>query len=764
MAEKSFYKSLKDIAIYQSIKDKAFYQLLKEYWEEGGRLGSNAKYAQTLWNKVLDISKVFKSQDVQGEDLASFIKEKGYELILENVYGYDLDILKESPQGRLQIEFYRNLPKWYLHNGDDCVICYGFDDHYKLMIKNGFGISRDETLLFERDTSKWSTNDQGLVISDKSIHVIVDKKDPNTAFEIEWQAIEKVIYKEEIFYFSIHGDSEVPINWNYFFKGDFPGTERCENLANILTKLAQIVDIVPDAFELYEAGKVDEALATCESLISSENVDEQYNGHYCKGYILYKTEEAKKKEGMDADKLSIAQKELETAYKLTSDESRKSIIQYLLGFVKAYQDDFSARDSFILGMESTDNDIRESSYEVLNNIEDSDSYEEVWDNYVTILPYKDRQFIMPVKDKDIGGCVADGIDVFRMSNIPSCIKFPIGHPIANQLYIGHPYNPSLYFPYEESEESFFVDKVHELCYLLQCLGAEEIDITSIKGKTVEEISNNSIGVKGSADIKAFSGDGNVQMSKNLQSQGNDKRKQTMKMTFDPTTKPFVPNGLVWYEEQPKWRHLVQSRMQGNMLAWSEFVSSSSTRFVSDAQKKDITANARYLWAKVHADVNVEANSQLKRTEDTEWKIEVRFRSTKLLEEAPAQKQVEAAPVDKQIETKVQAQQPTLSDDEAKYLDEVKFCLEDDGQIDAKERTFLERIRNRYSITPERATEIEEMALPKQTNDEQEYLDAVKDALVDGEISPRGRRLLDRLRDSFGISEERAEQLENTVMK
>ena len=75
--------------------------------------------------------------------------------------------------------------------------------------------------------------------------------------------------------------------------------------------------------------------------------------------------------------------------------------------------------------------------------------------------YKSRKLLMPIDDHRIAGCVAEGIDVFRMSNIPSCIKFPVGHPVSGQLYIGHPFKPELYVPYETYEETFFVDKVPE---------------------------------------------------------------------------------------------------------------------------------------------------------------------------------------------------------------------------------------------------------------------------------------------------------------
>lgn len=740
------------------MNEQAFNTLICNYWEQGFSTANASDWKQAVDN-YLSINSI-QNPGFKAKDVSAWFSKNGYEGILSNIYGFDVKALKKSPQGQVILEFYHHLPEWYIPNGGDCCICYGYSDQEKSTVKNGYGVARNETLLFQRDTSFWSSNNQGLVITDQGLHVVPDNDDASQSFLLEWQAIEQVSYQETQFYFTMHGGGEAHLEWKMFYKGGFPGTQVCQNLANVLMSLAQIVAVVPDAWELYSSGKIDEALESCDSLISSGDVSEQINGHFTKGRILYEVEGAKgNSDLMDSAKLAEAQKELETAYNLDTDDDEKAIIQYWLAPVKLYQGDITARKSFILGMEASDNDIKDDAYDSLQSLENIDAVKDIWDNYVAERTYKERKFIMPVKDKDIAGCVTDGITVFRMSNIPSCIKFPIGHPIANQLYIGHPYNPQLYVPYEESEDLFFVDKVHELCYLLECLGAEEISITSVKGKSVDEMNNISANVSGSADVKLFSGEGGVQQSGSSQTQTKDLKQRTMKMVFEPTRKPYVPDNLIWYEEQPQWKRLVQSRINGNMLEYNEFVSSSSTKFVSNSEKKDITAGARYLWMKVHTDVDTETNTQLKDTEDTQWKVEVRFRSKDKLTEQEPHQQVEDKTASVNKDSNVG---PSLSEGESKYLEEVKFCLEDGGEIDASARKFLERLRKRYEITPERAEVIEAMAQPKLSDDEQEYLDAVKDVLADGEMSPRDRKLLNRLRVSLDISEERAKELESSV--
>ena len=52
--------------------------------------------------------------------------------------------------------------------------------------------------------------------------------------------------------------------------------------------------------------------------------------------------------------------------------------------------------------------------------------------------------------------------------------------------------------------------------------------------------------------------------------------------------------------------------------------------------------------------------------------------------------------------------------------------------------------------------------PQLTDDEKEYLEAVRECKEEGRIIERDRRMLERLRRSLGLSEERAGELESIV--
>ena len=85
---------------------------------------------------------------------------------------------------------------------------------------------------------------------------------------------------------------------------------------------------------------------------------------------------------------------------------------------------------------------------------------------------------------------------------------------------------------------------------------------------------------------------------------------------------------------------------------------------------------------------------------------------------------------------------------------------EDGEIGPRERKSLERARVRLGISESRAAEIEaSVSTPKLTNEEKEYHEEVKAVLEDGEIGPRERKSLERVRIRLGISEERTKEIE-----
>ena len=148
-----------------------------------------------------------------------------------------------------------------------------------------------------------------------------------------------------------------------------------------------------------------------------------------------------------------------------------------------------------------------------------------------------------------------------------------------------------------------------------------------------------------------------------------------------------------------------------------------------------------------ANVNYNATSDttFSKREDTEWSIQVTFK-----------------PLNEFGNKSAVTNPNTLSSDEHEYIEEFKACLSDNnGSISNSQRRLLEKMRKSLGISESRSIELESMcSVPELTDDEKEYLGEYKECLNDGgTITPSERRLLERLRKSLGISEERAKEIE-----
>lgn len=634
---------------------------------------------------------------------------------------------------------------------------------YNIYYRN-FGCDQNEIVLFVRDTSLWNDGNQGLVITDNAIYRLPDNDYPNDIYKYPWSNILSVTYNEKNDRFIIEIKDEYGVYECFLIsyeisKPEGVSKQTFKDVALVLNKCAQMVECtIKNYIDYWNDGNYEAAIQICEELINDGNDD--FNIRYCLMDSRFAIATDKYNKAVDSN----SEYNLEAEYDLYKNEvhrliedcenlykgkeikdGNKSVLLILIGkmYGKCCEYEHS-RKCFILAMEydKKENDLEylKKETELLSEVEGE--LKESWDERTTKLEYKDRKFLMPIADKDIAGCVVDGIDVFRMSNIPSCIKFPIGHPISAQLYIGHPFKNELYVPYETSEEVFFVDKVHELCYLLQCLGAEEISITSIKGKSVDELYNSSSRVDVNASYKVVSGD----VSVNNQRSGNDSMTnnshRTMYLRFDPMNMPYLPKGgLIWYNEQPEWQRLVNSRLNGNLLEYSEKLTTAQTRFTSSNEIDNVKVNAKILWLKAGVDVDKNMNKEFKENIDTTWQIDVKFRSIRELKGGASNSS-------------------SLTNDEQEYLEEVKACLEEEGSISERERRLLDKFRAKLGMSKERAEELEKMCnAPALTEDEQEYLDEYKLRMEDGVIDEKDRKRLDRLKNILDISDERANEIE-----
>ena len=389
------------------------------------------------------------------------------------------------------------------------------------------------------------------------------------------------------------------------------------------------------------------------------------------------------------------------------------------------------------------------------NKEREENYKKYVNNFKG-LPLQDRNIITVSNTDKL--FKSDHITLLNIGQLPA-INFPMSHPKVNQTYIAHPYKTDSYLPIENYDYELLNDRLNEFFYILQCLGATSITFETIEEENKEEKNHSNLKAEAEAKTKIAGGKLGVEYDSLMNSSLRNYLKMERTQTFDPEKRPYIPKDVVWFPNEFSWQRLAQQRLNGNFLTHNEVLSSSQTQTLSSSEIVDVNAELKMLFTSVRAGVHYQEEKEIKQNRDFSCRISVEFKPMK---EFPEDTEIIDITAEEVTQTPIQL--PASNDNEARYLEEIHFMLEDDGVIDERERTILERIRERYNITPERAKELEAQAIAGQelTSEEQEYLSEYKNSLQDGAISEKERRLLNRLAMALGISEERVKELEGNL--
>ena len=738
--------------------------LEKTYYDEFSK--SFGKYGNGIPSEEWDrLSKVRKGLDITLKRSKEIIEAvQNHVRITESESANDANMLSIFKRGVMSLLRH--------HNNNDCLIL-NISDSDKGNVRNNFGLELDEQILWVRDTSFWSNKNQGLVITDKQIVYIPDNDKPDDRLNIEFNDIQHVEYREMSLFVWNYQNEYCQLGLGLFFKDTTESNELiadAKTLANVLTNMAKSVGHV----------ETETVFDRMNSLMSEENYDEVVdcakevvsdvgndNDTKCIAY-MYLSEALSKKGEKDSHKgmnsyMRDAIEACDQAMELCEDEDpyRYTIFKQK-GEIEQMADDVrSARNCFIAAMDSDDFDLKKdakNSYELLTREISSDKSSFLNDDY------NKRKFLFTVSnDKQIPGCYdkEDNVQwIFSLGLIPDYINFPVGHPQPNTLYIGHPLKPGVYIPFENATEQLFMEKVRELCYLAQCLGAVEIKFKRIKGLDVSNSESSCVERSGEAGRKFLNVGGSLGVSGSETNTYSSKDGVELVQCYSPIKKPFCPEGMVWYDSDPTWQTLVKQRLNGNILSYVEHVSSSETTTVSSSQLMSLKASLGFLVAKASGSYDSKTDKTFSKTEETEWEIDMQFKPLQDFDDANASNGQAVAQI-------AQTQNSELSEDELAYKEEVEFCLEDASEIDAHSRKFLERKRQKLGISEARAKELEDMVTASQlsfTDEEKEYMEALDDVIEDGAIPNNVRRLLERERRSLGISEERAKELEDIKCK
>lgn len=633
-------------------------------------------------------------------------------------------------------------------NTSDLCIYPSIPNDAKYKLRFNFALDLDEEILYMRDSSFWDSRNQGLIVTDCKIVCIPDNDNMEDRVIIRWEDVDYVEYKDECLYFFGYGDRDnnCPIHISHFLKDPSELTKEWggDILSRIFTRMAktQVAESTDDILartaqeydKLIEEGKDDEALQL------ALNFREEQQNVFFTPYIAW----AYHRKGQDKKAFQILDEDIA---ELAEDNLRqKSNLAYLKYSI--YEDsgnELEARKTCLYVMRNAPSDLMNDSDISIQEDATNDfaKYEDYFVQHFLEQPYNERKLIVPVKSySDLSQKTLSVIDI---NNLPA-IHFPMGHPVANQLYVGHPYIPSNYIPFENYELTFIEDKVREFCQIMQYLGATEINIECINTSSSNRDTN--LQQKGSGGVNYNSASGEAERNRTNKFLEDISQSINLHQKFYPKSKPMLPPDLVWYAHEPSWQRLYNQRMQGALMEHEERIETKKSQVVENSELKHISAEVKWLFVEANGNWEQSMEKKFEAHDNAILAIHVKFAPLGSLQNETASQQ----PI---LENKKE-----LTTKEEEYLEELKACLEEDGEITSKERRLLDRLRNRLGISVERAEELEKSLQEIQlTKEEKEYLEEYQACLEEGEISSKERRLLDRLRDKLGISEERAKEIE-----
>lgn len=617
--------------------------------------------------------------------------------------------------------------------------------------RNNFKIPYEENIFYVRDTSFWSVKNQGLVITDVSIYMVPDNDQPDDLYILNWEDIVRVTYKENILFFwreqDVKTDDAVGVPLNWFAKGTYNPQTLGNALADYFTHLAKLAEPQADPLfgevsKLCEQHNFDEAIEQIK-----QRIDENPSPFYY--YLIGDTMSRKAnfaletgEEELNSQTRKDAIINYTKAMELCDPNSGLSVlIRHGRGLIEGLMGEYiKAREDLLSVMSLDDVDFKdqnESAKETFPMVDNE------FAKQFQSLDYAQRKALMVVdKYTELG---QKQIQVLSKEMANKYLKFPVGHPHSNQLYIAHPLINDYYLPFEDYQLKFVEDQVREYCELAQALGATEINVQCLNDKqsgSQKDVTKNINGTAGGKKIK-LNGEYHEDFSNHL----IDSIRQSIEMhqTYSPAQSPYVPDGLVWYQQMPSWQHLVKQRMNGGLNSHEEKLQTQKSQVVDGNELKQIKGEVKTLLKNAGIDFDKKENSKFQLQENATLSIKIKFAPLEQLQ----------GNVIRNVKQSV-----TLSAEEQNFLDEVKFCLEENDTLSDTDKRYLDRKRTKLGLSPERAEEIIQMCLPVLSAEEQEYMDTFHELVATAEdMSPKIRRILDREAERLGISEERKAELE-----
>lgn len=512
------------------------------------------------------------------------------------------------------------------------------------IIRERFGISALEDIFFLRDTSSWCTIESGTAITQEGIYLL-DKEGSGV---INWNIIQRVEHKGKNFIFFKYPNEEgtqyyQTINQSNFIKTGNPSAALINNLLKLFNKAAELAapveeedpsDAVINNIEANEDNPQEIISISIDALDEYPSISDYLKFEIGRNYYRLGDYQKAKRYLLEADNGNIS-------------DYYQTWINSLLGDILEESDFKHSRQRRLNAskgsqqLEFNDEDLPATQVALKDLFEADAKYFSSLNSH----QYAEHKLIYPVNDiSRLSTLVQNQMMVVSLQTLRDAnLDFPMGHPVAKQLYVCHPFRQNKFIPYENYELEFLEDRIREFCAIVQCLGASSIHIEAINEESKDEKNSidGSIGLKGGN--RAYSGNINVHGKSSDNIVDQLRNSMEFEQHFSTPVIPHVPEHTVWLAKEPSWQRLIQQRMQGNLSRHREVISTSKSRLIEGNALLELNGEIKSVYADMGLNFSVELSNRLQTTQNASLSITVEFFPLHQPKENDAQTRVEQDP-------------------------------------------------------------------------------------------------------------------------
>ena len=284
--------------------------------------------------------------------------------------------------------------------------------------------------------------------------------------------------------------------------------------------------------------------------------------------------------------------------------------------------------------------------------------------------------------------------------------FELGHPQNGMTYVQHPMQQNVYIDLDSFHSSLLEQKYEEFKKILKALGAVYITCKVTNSDSTDEKQRRKMtgGVEGNIPVG--------EVASKFEHSGVSSKKSDIYKELEteirnptPKTKPYLPDGLIFYPFEASWKNLAESALNGTIKEEETTLTYRKDYAVTGQNLKSIEIKLKSLVPGYQFGVGGsfahEIESELKQLKSTVWHYHVIFEN-EAGERAGANNAT--ASTASAVPANTDANKVELL-----FAKRAKRYAQSEGHINAEQRADLEAFAQKYGIDEFRMEELIEEA-------------------------------------------------------